>query len=1037
MRALILTNQLAVYAGSEIVALEVAETFLELGCDVDLFAGFIGEPIKSDLSRLSVKFGLVDDCPDPFSYDIIWSQHHILPYLLSKYYSDDKPWPFIANISLSPFEPYELPGAIASAPGITIANSYETLENLVSFGIAPEKIKIFHNAAPNRFIFSRQHRIDIGTVAIISNHTPQEVLDAGKLLERTGIKVEHIGLPSEQIRITPEVLSRYDAVITIGKTVQYCILSETPVFIYDKWGGPGWLTENNHRTAEMLNFSGRCSPSKKTPDEISSQLTDGYSEAINAIQKIKKAHGQKYELRPYLSKLIKMATLNGQTRKVDHPTAKIICREGVASGQTLQYFRTNQEGSLYMAKDSIELSEKIGQLHDAILNNERKILKKIDSYSNEQLLIKQIDRLNEEILSRDIIINKLREERQKDKQKYNEEIRQLLETSTELEKYNNIILSSRSWKLTQPLRAFRRSFQRLRSNDKTKNTISLSALLNPTRMRNGARYLARGDIKGLLERLKYSFRERATINSIQKIQNNSEATWAIMSTPHTIFIAQSIADHLKTRGIDASVMTSAPASFNHDIYIVLCAQMFDRLPPNERRILFQLEQSVSSRWFSKKYISDLENSLAIFDYSLTNIEFLQNKGIRYPHVHYIPIGLSSSNISVNNPAEKEYDFLFYGDSNSSPRRRHFLSKLQEKFSVVVYNNLFGEDMHNAIRKAKVVVNIHYYEGALLETPRIQECLSLGTPVLSEGAKDQYDYPELNGAVRFFNENSVEDMLLQAETILADIDNYVESLSHSAKRSTERFAFMLDRALVALGLLPVEKLQENLPYIPHDSNTIALSLPETISRRKALMESMPRSAVIFDGARYSPGWIGCGLSFKLLAMYALAKNFDYLTVFEDDALLPDQYESKMSEIIGYLTTRSDKWDIFSGLMAEVHPDTKILSVEVHDGIMYATVDRMVSSVCNIYNKSALGLLSKWDPTNHDVVKNAFDRYLQNLPNLHVVVAIPFIAGHREELNSTLWGFQNERYGPMIAQAEKQLQELAEQWLKKNEQSVLVS
>src|SRR5690606_30508872 len=80
---------------------------------------------------------------------------------------------------------------------------------------------------------------------------------------------------------------------------------------------------------------------------------------------------------------------------------------------------------------------------------------------------------------------------------------------------------------------------------------------------------------------------------------------------------------------------------------------------------------------------------------------------------YIPIGLSSSNISVNNPAEKEYDFLFYGDSNSSPRRRHFLSKLQEKFSVVVYNNLFGEDMHNAIRKAKVVVNIHYYEGALL------------------------------------------------------------------------------------------------------------------------------------------------------------------------------------------------------------------------------------------------------------------------------------------------------------------------------------
>lgn len=1005
LRALVLTNQLEVYAGSEIVALEVAETLQELGCKVDVFAGYIGEPAKTDLRNLAVKFGMADDCPDPFSYDIIWSQHHILPYLLSKYYSDDKKWPFIANVSLSPFEPYELPGAIVEAPGIIIANSKETFENLISFGIPPEKIEVFHNASPSRFSFSRQHSTVIKKIAIISNHPAQEILEAANILLASAIQVDHIGLPSKQTRITPDILSDYDAVITIGKTVQYCILSETPVFIYDRWGGPGWLTEINHLNAEVYNFSGRCSQSKKSTDEIFRQIVNGYSDAINSIQTIKKKYGHKYRLNFYISKLLEKAKNTDQNRKISLPTAKIICREGVASGQTIQFYRANQIQAINMTNKLNIISDELKTLHDAVMNNER-------------LLIKQIDRLNDELLS-------------KDKQLLNDEINRLIQKNSDLEKLNHTIISSNSWKLTRPLRVLRRSFKQLLSGSNSKIRFSaLSSVLNPTRLRNGARYMLRGDFKGLINRLKFYHRETVATDAIRKLHSDGGSTWAIMTTPHTIFLAESIADHLRKHNIDVTVITSSPSSFNHNFYIVLCAQMFDVLPPNERRILFQLEQSVSSRWFSDKYISDLENSLAVFEYSLTNIDFLEGKGIRYPHVHYVPIGLTSSDIKTNNKTEKEYDFLFYGDSNSSPRRLDFLSKLQEKFKVKIYNNLFGEDMHNAIRKAKIVVNIHYYEGALLETPRIQECISLGIPVLSEGTKDQNDYPELNGAVRFFNENSVDDMLLQAEAMLADIDKYVGGLTLSAKCSKARFSFMLDRALVAIGLFPVEKLQQNIPYISKDSNIIALSLPETISRRKALMEIMPNNAAIFDGARYRPGWIGCGLSFKLLAMYAIAKDFDYLTAFEDDAILPDQYESKMSEIIGYLTTRSDKWDVFSGMMAEVHPDTKILSVDVHNGITYATVDRMVSTVYNIYNRSALDLLSKWDPTNHDVVKNPIDRYLQNSDSLRVVVAIPFIAGHREELDSTLWGFQNERYAPMIARAEKQLQELAKQWIKKN-------
>jgi len=989
LKALVLTNQLEAYAGSEIVALEVAETFKELGCDTDVYSGHIAEPAQSDITAMGVNFGIAEDCPDPFSYDIIWSQHHILPYLISRHYSEDVIWPFIVTVSLSPFEPYEMPGAIAEASNLIVANSKETYDRLVSAGVDSDKIEIFHNSAPSRFSVSRHHSPAINNIAIISNHAPEEVLGAAKILAQSGLNVDHIGLPKNQRRVSPELLLHYDAIITIGKSVQYCILSETPVFIYDQFGGPGWLTEINYTDAATYNFSGRCCAFKKTAEEIAEQLITEYKPAIASIQKIKKTCGYAYNLDSYIEKLIKSANTRNRRQTISPKLAKMISREGIISRQSIQFYRKLQTQAADMAAQNSDFSKQISNLAE------------------------QLSRLQTVLEKKDQTINN-----------YQEEV-------ARLEQSRHVIISSNSWKLTKPLRVLRRSVHYLlNGNTLDKQPFHLISDLSVTRLRNAMRYLLRGDFKGLLERLKFYRRENSITKAIQNIHKGDGSKWAIMSTPHTLFLARSISAHLQTHNIHADVITSSPLDFEHDFYIVLCPQMFETLPPSERRILFQLEQSVSSRWFSEKYISDLENSLAVFEYSLTNIEFLETKGLKYPHVHYIPIGLPSPDIHIPNSLEKEYDFLFYGDSNSSPRRRTFLSKLGKKFNVKICNNLFGDEMHTAIRKAKVVVNIHYYEGALLEMPRIQECISLGVPVLSEGTKDQLEYPELTGAVRFFKENSIEDMLLQANEILADVSRYNEQLTYSAKRSSARFSFMLDRALVAIGLLPVGTLQKNIPYLPKDNNVVALSLPETISRRRTLAEVLPKNVTIFDGARYRPGWIGCGLSFNLLAKYALEKKFKYLTVFEDDVLLPDDYEKRISEILEYLTERSGEWDVFSGMMAEVHPDTKILSVEVHNGVTYATVNRMVSTVYNIYNKSALNILSQWDPTNHDVEKNPIDRYLQNANDLRVIVSLPFFAGHREELDSTLWGFQNERYAPMIAKAEAQLREKADQWLREH-------
>lgn len=546
------------------------------------------------------------------------------------------------------------------------------------------------------------------------------------------------------------------------------------------------------------------------------------------------------------------------------------------------------------------------------------------------------------------------------------------------------------------------------------------------RLTNALRYLAKGDISGLLNRLKWYGREYNHVKLRKRLSEGNGIVWGIMCTPHTVFIARAILKRLANHGIESEIITGSMKSFDHDFYIVLCAQMFSQLPPANKRVIFQLEQSVSSRWFTPKYMKILTDSLGVLEYSLTNIDFLAKNGLMYPKVHYLPIGASLDTAVEGSEKPKKYDFVFYGDSSSSERRRKFLGELQKKYSVKICSDLFGNELYNTIKESRVVINIHYYEGALLEMPRICECISLGVPVLSEGTADQDEYPELEGAVRFFDQGSIESMMACAFKMLTNPEIISESLETAVSVSAARFDFMMDRFLVTIGVIPATVILEHPIYVARKSDFFALSLPETIERRRTIAQSLPNGCELFDGIRHSKGWIGCGSSFNALSRYAIWNGVDKLTVIEDDVDLPENFTAVLHEINEYLDSRESRWDIFSGLMADIHPTAKVVSVDQFAERTYVTIDKMTSTVFNIYNESALKLLSQWDPLNCDAVTNTIDRYLERQEDLRVVVTLPFIAGHKEDARSTLWGFENERYTPMIADAQRKIEALVREW-----------
>ena len=508
--------------------------------------------------------------------------------------------------------------------------------------------------------------------------------------------------------------------------------------------------------------------------------------------------------------------------------------------------------------------------------------------------------------------------------------------------------------------------------------------------------------------------------------NKRSLSWGIMTTQHAAYIAALIEYHLRRHGWNAEKIPNAgvPQKFSHDYYFVMTPRVgvYARLPPKEKRISFQLEQSVSERWFTEQYIDTLRDSRCVLDYSMENFAYLQSRGVRYPDVYYLPLGGLPSYAGSCLVSNRRYDVLFYGDYVRSVRRRRLLDALKNRFNVLTVVDVYGQDMTMLIKAARIVINLHFYgESGLLESTRIYECLSLGTAVVSESSPDRAEYPELEGVVRYFEPGSINDMLVTVEDALK-YPVATEDIEKAMHRSAKRFSFMFDRFLVGEGFLP-EKCAYDLEVVEHDSSEmIAISMPETAERRKFFVENMvnfPIRFVIFDGMRSRPGIINRSLSHSVLASRALINGLSRLTIMEDDVLFPNDFLQKWRIVSRFLDLRSGEWDAFSGVIAELTPNVTVIWAVEFEGIIFALIDEMASTVFNVYSDRGMRMLSSWNPETTQGVASNVNRHIRGQERLRVIVTYPYFVERRKDALSTVAASHNDVYWRSIREAQDML------------------
>lgn len=155
---------------------------------------------------------------------------------------------------------------------------------------------------------------------------------------------------------------------------------------------------------------------------------------------------------------------------------------------------------------------------------------------------------------------------------------------------------------------------------------------------------------------------------------------------------------------------------------------------------------------SPQYL-ELLRSQSVIDYDVANIaaygqDPAQVPVVSFAHAPYLP----APELPLE---ERPIDLLFFGSVN--PRRQQFLARIEAcGLSVASFDHpVYAEERDHYIQQAKAVVNCHFYETSRFEQARAFQCLSLGTPFISERAPQACPPPAFEPAVFWLEDDRLE------------------------------------------------------------------------------------------------------------------------------------------------------------------------------------------------------------------------------------------------------------------------------------------
>jgi hypothetical protein len=269
----------------------------------------------------------------------------------------------------------------------------------------------------------------------------------------------------------------------------------------------------------------------------------------------------------------------------------------------------------------------------------------------------------------------------------------------------------------------------------------------------------------------YDLNDLIDNNEINYIENNdfNEENYKYKFIIYTqnvgLLIAESIGHMLKKLNFEYSIVLEITVDDikknrenPYELYIILFPHTLKNFPDVKKYIIYQLEQYKQSKWINNEYKKKIENSIFSWDYSLENYNNFEPEIKK--KLYYFPVPILNIIHSYNNN-NCDYELIFVGAPNR--RRIDIIRELKKKYKILFLTKTFNNDLYDKMEQAKIVLNLHYYKNAILETTRINEALFNNKLIISE-EPDEYDY---------FNKKMYENNVIFIKEIKDDLSNIKE------------------------------------------------------------------------------------------------------------------------------------------------------------------------------------------------------------------------------------------------------------------------
>ena len=170
----------------------------------------------------------------------------------------------------------EAPPLDAGAYSLGLAISEEVRDRINQTSFARDvEVVIFRNWFDERVVLmaeARKPRRPL-RVAVVSNHFAPDLINALEELEAAEVaKIDYFGVQRQSVPVDGALLSQYDLIISIGRTVLLAAACRVPCIMADVHGSDGLLTIDNLDQVRAVNFSGRMKKIRITRAHLEQEI---------------------------------------------------------------------------------------------------------------------------------------------------------------------------------------------------------------------------------------------------------------------------------------------------------------------------------------------------------------------------------------------------------------------------------------------------------------------------------------------------------------------------------------------------------------------------------------------------------------------------------------------------------------------------------------------------------------------------------------------------------------------------------------------